>query len=382
MIGKTDFDLMPTENAVACKESDKLALQSQDIIRREEYTMNRWLDVVKRAVRDEDGNVTGIVCVIRDITERKAAEDKLKKSEATLEEAQRMGRIGSWVLDLVNHRLEWSDQIYRIFEVEPGAFKASYEAFLDAVHPDDRDFVKEAYTSSIKSRKPYDIVHRLLLKDGRLKYVNEKGETFYDDNGKPLRSIGTMQDITERKMMEENLARKAAAVEQAAESIVITDIEGDIVDVNPQFEKNTGYTKEEVIGRNPRILKSGKHDERFYKNLWNTITAGKVWRGTFVNKRKDGTLYDEEAVISPAFNEAGEIINYISVKRDVTERKLAEEKLKQSMNKLEWFNRLAVGREIKMIELKKEINALSEELGRGKKYEIQSLPGSGEAERE
>ena len=145
------------------------------------------------------GDISFALKAIEDEEKRRQAEGELLRSEAGLAEAQRMAHIGSWELDFVSNTLTWSDEVYRIFGMEPQQFGATYEAFLDNIHPDDREMVNKAYTDSVKTRTPYDIVHRLLLKDSTVKYVNERCETFYDDKGKPLRSVGTVQDITERK---------------------------------------------------------------------------------------------------------------------------------------------------------------------------------------
>jgi PAS domain S-box-containing protein len=143
--------------------------------------------------------------ILRDITERTQAEETLRVITEQLSEAQRLAHIGSWELNLMTNRLTWSDEIYRIFEVDPAKFGASYEAFLATVHPNDRATVDKAYTESLRNRTPYEITHRLLLGDGRVKFVQERCETFYDAAGHPLRSIGTVQDITERKSNEEHL---------------------------------------------------------------------------------------------------------------------------------------------------------------------------------
>jgi len=153
------------------------------------------------------GKITGAVVTFRDITERKLAEEQLRRSEHSLAEAQRIAHLGNWDLDLVNNALTWSDEIYRIFEIDPKKFGASYEAFLDAIHPDDRELANNAYTESVRNKTPYDIEHRLMMKDGRVKYVNEKCETYYGEDGKPLRSVGTVHDITARKQAEEELRR-------------------------------------------------------------------------------------------------------------------------------------------------------------------------------
>ena len=126
----------------------------------------------------------------------------LRESRENLNEAQRVARIGSWSLDIVSNVLTWAEETYRIFEMEPQQFSLSLETFLNAVHPDDREFVNNAYTKSVSNRTAYDISHRLLMNDSRIKHVREMCETFYNDQGQPIRSIGTTQDITDIKNAE------------------------------------------------------------------------------------------------------------------------------------------------------------------------------------
>jgi PAS domain S-box-containing protein len=129
-----------------------------------------------------------------------------------------------------------------------------------------------------------------------------------------------IRDITARKLAEAEHKRLMSAIDQVAEAIVMTDIQGDIQFVNPAFERATGYSREEAVGRNSRILKSGEQDELFYHNLWDTISSGRTWSGRMVNKRKDGTLYTEESTVSPVREASGRIVNYVAVKRDITEQ--------------------------------------------------------------
>ncbi len=159
------------------------------------------------AILGKDGTYQYSRGSLTDVTERMKAERALRASQASLAEAQRIAHLGNWELDLGSNALTWSDEIFRIFELEPGAFGASYEAFLDTVHPEDRERVDQAYRDSVRDRTPYDIVHRLALPDGRIKIVRERGETRYSPEGQPLRTTGTVQDITEQEVAEQERRR-------------------------------------------------------------------------------------------------------------------------------------------------------------------------------
>jgi len=160
--------------------------------------------------------------------------------------------------------------------------------------------------------------------------------------GEPNLLGGIALEITARRKVEEDRERLAKAVEQTGESIVITDAGGVIQYVNPAFELVTGYAREEVIGANPRILKSGRQSSAFYREMWSTISRGDVWSGRFVNKRKNGAIYEEDATISPIRDSAGAIINFLAVKRDVSQEVRLQEQLVQAQ-KMEAVGRLAGG---------------------------------------
>lgn len=144
----------------------------------------------------------------------------------------------------------------------------------------------------------------------------------------------------ERKRAEMERASLVAAIEQAAEQILITDVHGDIQYCNPAFESVTGYSRSEVIGKNPRFLNSGKHDQEYYRSLWKTILSGGVWTGRLTNRRKDGTLYEEDGTISPIYDTAGQLTGFVSAAHDVTERLRMESDLRQAQ-KMESIGRLA-----------------------------------------
>ncbi len=166
------------------------------------------------------------------------------------------------------------------------------------------------------------------VKDGRIITVEVISHTLeFAGRGAAL---VVAQDITERKRAEAENARLITAIEQCAEGLLITDTRGKIQYVNPAFTTITGYGCEEAIGETPRLLKSGQHDQAFYRHLWNTILRGEIWRGEVVNRRKDGSLYTEETSITPVRDDQGAITHFIAIKQDITERKRAEEALRQS----------------------------------------------------
>lgn len=192
----------------------------------------RWLWVKETAVAvTSPENEMVILIVCRDIEARKQAEEALQKSRLMLTEAQRVARLGSWELNLEDRHLTWSNEVFQIFEINKNKFDTSYEAFLALVHPDDRESVDKAYRDSLINKSAYDIVHRLLMPDGRIKYVNEKCETQYDKTGKPLRSLGTVLDVTQNILIQKELEEKAERQNFIAElgKLAIVETELDII---------------------------------------------------------------------------------------------------------------------------------------------------------
>jgi PAS domain S-box-containing protein len=175
----------------------------------------------------------------------------------------------------------------------------------------------------------------LVTKDGRKIPVLFSANVMHDNKSKIQGMVYMALDITERKRAEEQIQKLSHAIEQSPTTVVITDIDGNIEYVNPMFTQLTGYLYEEAIGKNPRILKSGKTSPEKYKSLWGKITSGREWRGEFCNKKKNGELYWEFMSISPVKNSEGVITNYIAVKEDITQRKLTEERLITYKEKLQ-----------------------------------------------
>ncbi len=193
--------------------------------------------------------------------------------------------------------------------------------YLDFVHPDDIAPTVQAVANLAEQKQVKNFVNRYRAKDGTYRWIEWRSYP----TGNLVYSVA--RDITERRRTDEELRRLASAVQQAAEIVVITDPAGTIEYVNPAFERITGYTAAEAVGQNPRLLKSGRQCLAFYEDLWKTITGGAAWSGHFINRRKDGTLYHEDATISPIRGENGQIVHFVAVKRDVTREVELEEHL-------------------------------------------------------
>ncbi|MFM2080744.1 MAG: hypothetical protein RLZZ219_1426 [Cyanobacteriota bacterium] len=377
---------------------------------------------------------------------------ELSRSRQLLQEAQRIAQVGSWSLDLRRGELLWSDEIYRIFELDPARFEPSYEMFLQCVHPDDRSLVDQAYSRSLIDRQPYAVNHRLLMPDGRIKIIAERCETSFSDDGEPLISIGTALDITEptlarerlemgerklrslvelaplgitlsdlngevldcnpafasiigtrlpsvlplnlhqitpeehqavdRRMLAElrqrgrsgpwhkqlrrrdgqlrdvkvnallidmagsepqvwsiveditdnlriqdQLEQAASVFSHSHEGIIITDTTGKILDVNRALCTITGYNREQLIGSNPRRLKSGLHDEAFYAQMWTQLKEQGTWSGEVINRARNGTLLPVQETISAVYGADGRVRRYVALLTDIRELKQQQQQL-------------------------------------------------------
>jgi len=298
----------------------------------------RWIDTA--AARTVWEGTTAVLATIFDITERKEAEQALIESE------RRFSEVFENASDLIyTHDLEGNILTFnKAGEVITGYDRreAAGMNIRQLVAPEYVDLVRDMVRRKLEgevARTTYEI--ELVTKSGGRVTVEVSSQLLHR-SGEPVIVEGIARDVTERKRMEAERARLVLAIESAADAIVITDADANIQYVNPAFERMTGYSLNEVKGKNPRLLKSGRHGPEFYRDMWDTITRGDVWTGRITNKRKDGSLYLERCTISSVRDQSGKVLNYVAVKRDITERVALEEKLRQSQ-KMEAVGRLAGG---------------------------------------
>ncbi|MDX2477013.1 MAG: EAL domain-containing protein [Gammaproteobacteria bacterium] len=251
----------------------------------------------------------------------------LQRSEARLAEAQRVARIGHFEWSFIDDSMQCSDQVYRILEIPTTDSHCSLTEFMEMVVEEDRDFVRKTMSQAAGEGVPYDIEHRMRQSSGNTRYLRHQGDIITDAGHGDKCIVGTLQDITEQRLAEFEMRKLSAAVEQTADGIMITDSDGIIEYVNPAMIEITGYSKDELIGQTPSVMKSGKQSDAFYQRLWKTILQGSVFNEVIINRHKSGRLYFEEKTITPQKNQQGEIISYISSGKDITERMEAQERL-------------------------------------------------------
>ncbi|MGZ4969345.1 MAG: sensor domain-containing protein [Methylobacter sp.] len=394
---------------------------------------------------DESGVFTGYIGSAIDITERKQVQEILQDKEQMLSESQRIAHVGSWSVELATGYVSWSDEMYHIYGVSPETFDPSTRRYLDLVHPNDRAAMKEWLSDCKAGKETRELDFRILLPDDSIRFIRGSGGLQYDEMGRPLRMVGSAQDITERKQAElvlnqikamidisldgfwiadlmgnvlrvnqayakivgystdelvnmhisqleaiegpeqvrEHIARIvaqgydlfetrhrhkdghcidievsvaflpefqqlcafsrditerkrieldlriAAAAFESQEAMVITDVASVILRINKAFTETTGYTEEEAVGQKISILKSGRHSAAFYASMWKSILNIGAWQGEIWDRRKNGEIYPKWLSITAVKGSDGVVTHYVGTHTDITERKAAEEQIKQ-----------------------------------------------------
>jgi diguanylate cyclase (GGDEF)-like protein/PAS domain S-box-containing protein len=334
ILGKDDSQLFSAESAGALTEIDRAIMQSGRMQTHEEHLSflgGDTLDfsVTKGPVLDEQGQCIGLFGISRDITERKEGARQVQRNERRLTRVIEGSDQGYWDWDLRNNTFEVSARWEAMLGYAPGEMDVSVENWPNLVHPDDFPAVQESFQRHIDGDAPlHQAEFRARTQSGDWRWILTRGRIVERDAaGKPLIMSGTHTDITERKQFE--LAQREASTVFASsyEGIMVVSPQMRITKINPAFTRITGYGADEVVGRSPSILSSGKQDGAFYRALWDALHQHHFWSGELWNRRKNGELYAELLSISTVRDASGAVQHYVGVFSDISQLKAHEAEL-------------------------------------------------------
>ena len=319
-----------------------------------------WVSLTVAPLRMADAAHPRLLRMIEDISERKRAEEALKAAEHELREkearlslATRYNGIGIWEWNLVTRELIWDDSMFELYHIRREDFVGTDQAWRAALHPDDLGRGDQEIVDAIAGKKPLDTVFRVVWPNGEIRYIKAVAKVFRDEQGNPMRMLGTNNDITDHKQAEAKILGLNAELERrVAErtqelnaanaaltnfktaldehaNVTITDRQGNITYVNDQFCALSQYSRAELLGQNHRIINSHHHPQEFFRELWETITAGRVWRGEICNRAKDGSLLWMSTTIVPFLGPDARPVQYIGIRSDITPLKVAEQNIQK-----------------------------------------------------
>jgi diguanylate cyclase (GGDEF)-like protein/PAS domain S-box-containing protein len=289
-------------------------------------------------IRDKAGTIIGAAAFTRDIGMRIAAEERLRRSEAQLAEAQQLAALGSWEWDIVSTEVTWSPELYRILGRDPDRSSASYEGYFEAIHPSDRARASAEIQDTLASGRPLDYECRAVRPDGVERVIHARGRALEDDSGKLVRVVGTVQDITglaqARQRLEQANRQNEALLNSAADGIYGLDLTGRITFVNPAALTLTGHTIEETLGRHQHDLVHHTHEDGTRYPLEDCPCTGGLEQGVArtvcdeVFWRSDGASFPVEYTTTP-ISEGDTLTGALVVFRDITERRRIESDLER-----------------------------------------------------
>jgi PAS domain S-box-containing protein len=343
IVGKTDYDFLDPELADFFTKHDHNAMEAGKPTSNEESVTfaddghRAFLDTIKTPMYDTNGMLIGVLGIGRDITARKHVEDLLLESEDKYRVLAESSPGMIFLMDVNGYIIYMNNAGATPFNINPKEIIGKH--LMDIFPPDIAQQNLDEIQKIISTKKPLYSEREMQFPHGSI-WLESRLTPIFNKENQVVSVLGLSMNITERKIAEKELLKLSRVVDQGPAAVVITNRKGDIEYVNQKFCNLSGYSKEELIGENPRILSSGYHDKIYYEELWNTILSGNNWNGEILNKKKNGELYWQSALISPLLNNEGDIINFVAIKEDITERKRSETRISMLAQSLRSVNEI------------------------------------------
>jgi PAS domain S-box-containing protein len=325
LLGNTVYDFMATRDPGEPGVGRHLAALAGEPQSFEYQYRDRWYDVSIEPLRDAERNIVGCVGAAFDVTKQRATAERLARSEARLAEAQRVAHIGSFEWDVARNVVTWSDELHRIYGLEPGRFGGTYEAFVALVHPEDLEYSKAVVFDAYRSVKPFEYDHRILRPDGTVRVLHTRGDVVADERRTPIRLVGSCSDVTEMKesvrKLEHAVSRWEATIDATAEGILVVDMEGEISAVNQRFLNMWGISTHPAHRRNHLTLLEPVldqlEDSHSFLGRVREIYAAPQQESFDVIRFRDGRLFERQSIPQRI---GDEIVGRVWSLRDVTDR--------------------------------------------------------------
>lgn len=288
-------------------------------------TQQRWFALMAMPLGEHGQG--GAVITHTDITARKQAEQAMQRMKTMMDHTESMAHLASFQWEVNTNTTTWSPELFRFFNLDPALGTPNLEGQARLYTPASLKLLYDAVDQALAHGMPYELELTATRSDGEERPCIVKAFPQRDDNGKVVHILGLVQDMTEIKRKDEQLRLAASVFTHAREGITITNADGVIIDVNEAFTRITGYTREEVIGQNPRVLKSDRQDAAFYAAMWRDLTEAGHWSGEIWNQRKTGVVYPELLTISAVRDERGDTRHYMALFADITAIKAHQSQL-------------------------------------------------------
>ena len=348
IIGKTDFDLFTPEVAQHYFDEEQKIMQTgQPIINKEAQCTDKsgnanYLLVTKVPLQDSTGNITGLVGIHRDITKLKLADTTLRQNEAILKESQHVAQLGHYILDAVSGKFTCSEAMDEIFGID-ATYPKTIDGWLNILHPEQKEEMRDyLMVHVLKDGQPFDKDYRIIRQnDKAVRWLHGMGKLEMNATGQPVRMFGTIQDITERKRVEEEVRESQQLLKKTLSSLMdavfIVDANTvEIIDCNPAASAIFGYAREEMVGKTTTFLHIDQTTlDEFRRYLSSAVEEkGFLFLADYQMRRKDGSIFPTEHSVIPVLDEKGKRTGWVSVVRDITERKQAEQKILEYQKRL------------------------------------------------